>query len=436
MIIKVLRVALYGKPIGQLFVYADLCRFVAIPGLGADVLEPTLSLSMKALDPQAQMALWADVKSPSFNVQGGRLPAFFQNLLPEDVLRKHIASLRGCAENDYFELLAACGGDLPGAVTVWYEETSVHQIQRLVTQDQDSLEVSVIEMPLAEAISISGVQPKLALVCSGQRYVHRTRNGDGVRIIAKLPVVSQPFMPLLEKTALDLAQAAGVTVCHAKLAPLSAIDAQHSYQLPNESDFLAITRFDRHGAIHLHFEDFAQILGVDPSAKYTSSYLEMVMVMMGQPSLGEQAALELVRRLVVNELLGNPDAHLKNFGVLYVQSPDGPQPVLAPAFDIVPYAIFQGIEGHALPLIPGRRAKKLEGIRKLDLFTPASVREFSTLAGLQEYKVRLTIQETCIKARVTWPMLISNSGLPAEWIAKLQERLTNHPLARAVSRSK
>ena len=34
------------------------------------------------------------------------------------VLRKRIASQRGCAENDHFDLLVAFGNDLPGAVTV------------------------------------------------------------------------------------------------------------------------------------------------------------------------------------------------------------------------------------------------------------------------------------------------------------------------------
>lgn len=436
MIIKILRVALYGQAIGRLFSYGDICRFVADADLAAEAPDglprPVLSLSMLAADPLAQAALWANVQSPLFNAQGGKLPNFFQNLLPEGVLRQHIAGLRGCAENDHFELLAACGADLPGAVTVHYEETSARQLQRLVTQDNDALEMSVVDMPLDNAISISGMQPKLALVSQGRRYVHRTRGRDGVRIIAKLPVVGQPHMPLLESTALALARAAGVQACKAELAPIEAIDSLQGYTLPRESDFLAVTRFDRKGAEHLHFEDFAQILGVDPGQKYTLSYLDMARLMMGQPGMGEAAVHELLRRLVVNELLGNPDAHLKNFGVLYEKTSGAWQATLAPAFDIVPYAVSQGIDGHALPLVRKEGAKTNRA--KPMLFTPAAVREFCALAGVQEHLARQAIRKTCALALQAWPTLINRSALPLEWRDKLLMRLAGHPLSAASKR--
>lgn len=325
--VKILEIALGERPWGKLFQYADLCRFVAEPALAAEPPPQVLSLSMLAADPGAQAALWRDVKNPLFNAQGGRLPSFFQNLLPEGVLRAHIAQLRGCREDDHFELLAACGGDLPGAVRARPVSVDRATLQRLVTQDQDALEMSVTAQPLAQGISVSGVQPKLGLRRQGGRYVARTRAGKSVRVIAKLPVAGRPHMPQLEKLSLDLAAAAGATVCHAELAPLSAIDAEHSYALPDEPDFLAVTRFDRDGARRIHFEDFAQVLAIDPQHKYGSSYLAMVLAMRAFPTLGDEAALELVRRLAVNDLLGNPDAHLKNFGVLY---PDGISPVLAP----------------------------------------------------------------------------------------------------------
>jgi serine/threonine protein kinase HipA of HipAB toxin-antitoxin module len=37
---------------------------------------------------------------------------------------------------------------------------------------------------------------------------------------------------------------------------------------------------------------------------------------------------ELLHRLTVNDMLGNYDAHARNFGVIY---PDGHTPVLSPA---------------------------------------------------------------------------------------------------------
>ncbi|MEJ7688655.1 MAG: type II toxin-antitoxin system HipA family toxin [Variovorax sp.] len=427
--VKILEIALGAQRFGKLFQYADLCRFVAEPDVVAQPPAQVMSLSMLAPDRPAQAALWQDVKNPLFNAQGGRLPGFFQNLLPEGVLRTHLAQLRGCRDDDHFELLAACGGDLPGAISARPVSVDRATLQRLVTQDQDALEMSVVEMPMPQGISVSGVQPKLGLRRQGGRYVARTRAGASTRVIAKLPMVGRPHMPQLEKLSLDLTGAAGVDVCHAELAPLSAIAAEHSYALPDEPDFLAVTRFDRDGPRRIHFEDFAQVLAIDPQHKYSASYLEMALAMRAFPSLGDAAVLELVRRLVVNELLGNPDAHLKNFGVLY---PDGVAPRLAPAYDIVAYAAVHGVDGHALPLLPAARGA--QAVRRSTLFTPGSVRAFCFSAGMHEPLVRRTVAETIRAARAAWPGMIDASALPAPWKKRLQQRLRSHPLTEGLAR--
>ncbi|RYF74855.1 MAG: type II toxin-antitoxin system HipA family toxin, partial [Comamonadaceae bacterium] len=389
--VKILDIALAGRLWGKLFQYGDLCRFVAEPALVAQPPADVLSLSMLAQDEAAQSALWADVRNPLFNAQGGRLPTWFQNLLPEGVLRSHLAQLRGCREDDHFELLAACGGDLPGAVSARPVDVDRATLQRLVTQDQDALEMSVVAEPLPGGISVSGVQPKLVLARQGARYTARTRTRTARRVIAKLPVLGRPHLPQLEMFSLQLAAAAGVTVCHAELAPLEAIEAEHSYALPDEPAFLAVTRFDRVGAKRLHFEDFAQILSRDPQHKYGGSYLAMAQAMRAFASLGQAAQLELLRRLVVNELLGNPDAHLKNFGVLYT---DSQAPQLAPAYDIVAYAAMQGVEGHGLPLLTPDATRNPAPMRDRAFFTPAALRAFCWGAGLHEPLARKALADT------------------------------------------
>jgi serine/threonine-protein kinase HipA len=283
----------------------------------------------------------------------------------------------------------------------------------------------VVELPLPQGISVSGVQPKLGLRRQGGRYVARTRAGASTRVIAKLPVAGRPHMPQLEMLSLQMAGAAGVEVCHAELAPLSAIAAEHSYALPDEPEFLAVTRFDRDGARRIHFEDFAQVLAIDPMHKYTASYLDMALAMRAFPSLGDDAVFELLRRLVVNDLLGNPDAHLKNFGVLY---PDGLAPRLAPAYDIVAYAAMQGVDGHALPLLPAASATA----RRSALFSPANVRAFCFSTGLHEPMVRRVVADTARLAREQWPDMIDASMLPAPWKKKLQQRLQAHPLLQSM----
>lgn len=430
--VKILDIALAGRLWGKLFQYGDLCRFVAEPALVAQPPDEVLSLSMLAQDAAAQSALWADVRNPLFNAQGGRLPTWFQNLLPEGVLRSHIAQLRGCSEDDHFELLAACGGDLPGAVSARPVAVARDTLQRLVTQDQDALEMSVVADPLPQGISVSGVQPKLVLARQGARYTARTRTQASQRVIAKLPVVGRPHMPQLEMCSLQLAAAAGVTVCAAELAPLDAIQAQHSYALPDEPEFLAVTRFDRVGARRLHFEDFAQILSRDPQHKYGGSYTAMAQAMRAFESLGEAAQVELLRRLVVNELLGNPDAHLKNFGVLY---PDGRAPRLAPAYDIVAYAALQGVDGHALPLLAPDAAHSRSPGARTRFFIPTAVRAFCWATGLHEPLARRAIADTARLARERWPAMLEAAPLPSVWKERLEARWAANALWRPRSRA-
>jgi serine/threonine-protein kinase HipA len=258
---------------------------------------------------------------------------------------------------------------------------------------------------MPQGISVSGVQPKLGLRRQGGRYVARTRAGASTRVIAKLPVAGRPHMPQLEMLSLQMASAAGVEVCHAELAPLSAIAAEHSYALPDEPEFLAVTRFDRDGARRIHFEDFAQVLAIDPMRKYSGSYLDMALAMRAFPSLGDEAVLELVRRLAVNDLF-------------------------APAYDIVAYAALQGVDGHALPLLPAAAS----AARRTALFTPASVRAFCFSTGLHEPLVRRVIADTARLARDKWPAMIEASALPAPWKKRLQQRLQAHPLLQAISK--
>lgn len=235
--VKALAIFLGEQRIGVLFQYAmpgapTINRFVADEAFIALPDPPLLSLAFTAPTPQDQAALWRNIRSATFNGRssprhGWLLPAFFQNLLPEGVFRDHVAALRHCDPQDHFEMLAACGRDLPGRVHALPVELSREDLARYVTQDQDALEMSVTAEPLEAGVSLSGVQPKLGVIQQGDRYVARTKDRD-THIIAKLPVVGQPRLPEVEALTLQLAAAAGVQVCQASLQPLSALDLQHA----------------------------------------------------------------------------------------------------------------------------------------------------------------------------------------------------------------
>ncbi|GAB7546853.1 type II toxin-antitoxin system HipA family toxin [Cupriavidus sp. CuC1] len=441
--IKALAISLGEQRLGVLFKYGEdqpILRFVADEDFARQAGAPTLSLSMLADDPNAQRALWANVGSSLFNGRysnrnGWLLPAFFQGLLPEGVFRDHVAAVRGCDPKDHFEMLAGCGRDLPGNVYAYPATLTREQLTHLVTQDADSLEMSVTEEPMDDGVSVSGVQPKVGVIKDGDRYVGRTRMHD-THIIAKLPVVGYPRLPELEELSLRLAAAAGVTTCEAKLEPLEKLTVAHGYDLGDagqQTNFLAVTRFDRAPGARFHVEDFAQIMDVQPEDKYTLSYLDIAAVMLNELSLGEPAVHELLRRMTVNELLGNPDMHLKNLGVIYR---DGKTPSLSPAYDIVAYSAYQRRTGHALLIVPpdlagqpkGKARPAQEGKTAKPSLTPSTVREFCAHLGLVEKPAAAAIQRTVLAAVRDWPDMIAQSQLTDTQKANLLASFDEHPM--------
>lgn len=93
-----------------------------------------------------------------------------------------------------------------------------------------------------------------------------------------------------------------------------------------------IERFDRtDDGQRIHTEDFAQVFGVYPHAKYEkASYRSLARVIAAES--GDEDIAELIRRATFNVLIGNGDMHLKNWSLIYR---DRQRAELAPAYDFV-----------------------------------------------------------------------------------------------------
>lgn len=448
--VDVLVIRVRDTRVGILFRYAaegavPVIRFVADDAYAAAPpgTVDLLGQAFVADRPEQQRALLLNVLDARFNGVVGRggdhqLPPFFQNLLPEGIFRDHVAQQAGCDPKDHFRMLAACGLDLPGAVTARWEDLDRGTLQHLVTQDQDALELSVGAAPTQDAVSLSGVQPKLSVLRDATgRYVGRTRlseHADGAQpadthIIAKLPAVGYPRMPEVEHLSLSMAQAAGVSTCAHSLEPLASLLEPHRYDLGDEGRqrFLAVQRFDRSPQGRIMCEDFAQVLGVPPEEKYSRSYAEIAAVLLHLPACGEPAVHELLRRLTVNELLGNADAHLKNIGLIYR---DGRTAELSPAYDVVALCLYGVRSGHALRLLP--QALERPGAATESLLSPVAVREFCRALGIVPGPASAVVRQTVLAAAKTWPALIRAASVTQQQQATLLRRIGAHVLTRQV----
>lgn len=123
-------------------------------------------------------------------------------------------------------------------------------------------------------------------------------------------------------------------------------------------------RFDREvvdGKVRrLHQEDFCQMMSVDPESKYESDggpkFADLVRTLRRlHVTLGE--TLALVDMLVYNFLIGNADAHAKNYSVVY----RGRRPVLAPLYDAVSTVVYKDLSREFAMSIGGEMREERVG---------------------------------------------------------------------------
>src|SRR5208283_2677125 len=123
-----------------------------------------------------------------------------------------------------------------------------------------------------------------------------------------------------------------------------------------------VERFDRNAdGTKIHFEEFNQLLGRPAEAKYEGSYGEMAaFISANQSQQREQDIDRLFRRVLTCILLGNNDAHSKNFALLYTR--EGFR--LAPFYDIVAATLYPRFQnsGMALRMAAGTNPRTLSDI--------------------------------------------------------------------------
>jgi serine/threonine-protein kinase HipA len=96
---------------------------------------------------------------------------------------------------------------------------------------------------------------------------------------------------------------------------MADIEAFPQINLPDEQRAYGIRRYDRlPGNQRIHSEDFAQILHAYAHDKYRRASYDQIGKLLYRNSIhGQRDAIQMPRRLLVNILLANGDAHLKNW---------------------------------------------------------------------------------------------------------------------------
>jgi serine/threonine-protein kinase HipA len=263
---------------------------------------------------------------------------FFAGLLPEEGQRETVAKNLGVSKGNDFRLLEALGGDVAGALTLWPSGQDPPLPAEVgAARPLDDAELAEIldvlpKRPLLAGrdglrLSLAGVQQKLPVVLVDGR-IALPQPGQPTTHILKPPI--ERFAATTENEAFSMRLAAAVGLKAATVEPR---------RLGNRT-FLLIERYDRErggdGMVHrLHQEDFCQALGIPPEHKYASeggpgfrACFDLVRHACTTPA---PAILRLLDAAIFNVVLGNADAHGKNFSLIYT-----PRSVsFAPLYDLL-----------------------------------------------------------------------------------------------------
>ncbi|WP_394681818.1 type II toxin-antitoxin system HipA family toxin [uncultured Comamonas sp.] len=406
------------RAIGYLSQYGDILRVSFEDSYIADPQRPLLSLSYQGASEADTQRILRAARDARLVRTDGRWPVYFQNLLPEGHNRQRLAAERGCSPDDEFELLAAAGHDLMGALEVEPvpRDEAIPDVVRHwhTSQGLDVLEPGFVEFPVADAASLPGIVTKFSAVQDGRRYTVRRRGAAG-SVILKLASTQHPDLVANEYSCYQLCQAVGLTTADAQI--ISRAQADLPEHLPFD-EILAVQRFDHlPDGSRVHMEEFNQALGYAPRHKYGKglqqdwpTMLRVLDRLSPQPVADTR---EFLARTVAAILMGNTDAHLKNWALVY---PDGRQPRLAPVYDCVCVAAF--FEGSAPQQYAVNKAidSSMRALRWDD------VAALLKTAGLLRVPRHISLlKEVVRQAQSSWPALLAQA--PAGMAGVVQQRL-------------
>jgi serine/threonine-protein kinase HipA len=281
---------------------------------------------------------------------------FFSGLLPDEGARQRLAGALGISAGNAFGLLEVIGGECAGALSLYPAgqmppSSDNDGVESLSPARLEEILGKLRERPLLGGeegvrLSLAGAQDKLA-VCVDEGIIGLAKGGRPTTHILK------PFIQALDGTVenelfcLNLA-------ARLKL-PVPKVEMRRSGAIP----FLLVERYDRlqhkDGTItRLHQEDFCQALSIPPELKYeeeggpgTKNSLDLINRATARPAADR---LTFIRMLIFHYLVGNADAHGKNYALLY----RGKAPDLAPLYDVVCTAAYPRLAKKLAMAIGGR----------------------------------------------------------------------------------
>ncbi len=340
---------------------------------------------------------------------------FFSNLLPDEGVRVRIAEILGLSPENIFGLLQAIGEDCAGAVALFSPDKTPteqgHPLYRPLSEEEaNDVLTHLAERPLnigAEDFHISGAGAQDKLVaCVEKGRILLPLNGTPSTHIIKPGIERFPESVFNECFCMKLAKACGLRVAECDILEIKGIP----YYMVERYDREKVDGFWR----RLHQEDFCQLLGVNPKLKYESEGgpgLPRCFDLMRRMELSAADTIAFLDQIIFCFLIGNGDAHAKNFSVIY----HGRRAELAPAYDLLSTTVY--------PNLVAKLAMKIEKEYNFRWITHGKFVRMGQKVGITEKVIDLELAKLVKRITAFVPKVMSKLSQkhPAEVYSKIQK---------------
>ncbi|MFJ3485826.1 type II toxin-antitoxin system HipA family toxin [Pseudomonas sp. NPDC090202] len=321
--------------------------------------------------PQTQISLTMEVRDAAFTSRD--LHPLFQMNMPEGYVLEQLRNrLAKTTPLNPMLLMALTGSGSPiGRVAVRspaldellgnQDQAKGKSLKQILSWDgADDLFAELVDSYILRS-GISGVQPKV-IVPDETLAADPKATLLMPELIVKSGRADFPGLAINEFVCMDAARRAGMPV--------------PEFYLSDNRQLFVMRRFDREADQRpIGFEDMAVLMGLGTAQKYDSSYenIAKAIRLFCAPEQVMTSLEQFFDIVALSCMLGNGDAHLKNFGLLY-RDPTGRDARLAPAYDIVNTTAYIEEDSLALRLAG---SKSLFGSRLgiLDLADNCNIRQ-------------------------------------------------------------
>ena len=346
----------------------------------------------------------------------GVVRPFLDGLLPEGEARQAVARKFGVVGDDTFGLIRALGRDCAGALVIQPVDdaspptSTTLTAERLNDDEIADLVANLQSAPLGAGgrvrISLAGVQEKLLLTRMPDGAWGLPVDGTPSTHILKPEIARFPNTVENEAFCMRVAKHLGLAVANVETATFGG------------RKLIVVERYDRvvhsDGSVErIHQEDLCQAIGVSHDKKYEENggpSLARIADLL-QATAGPDSVEALLRAVTLNVLIGNGDAHAKNFSLLH--EPSGALR-LTPLYDLLS-TLFYGDEHLAM---------YVDNVHKTNRVTADRIVNEATRWGLSKRRASEVIADILERVVDAVPAAAAETtDLPAEIPALVNSQL-------------